>query len=163
MFDFKNRRPSGNAVGLDTPTVKTRSPLHTKTNHHKKSVIDLGKDYSPGDPNTALVTAMEWKQNRQHTPTPAPRQLWIPRNRAKIVNRSPRNAPITTATVELTADALKTEAGNGFSTWLSVEVFARVENLESHLDGQCSAHVPLDVMIVVDNSCVFLCRNGKLC
>lgn len=163
VFDFKNRQPSGNAGGsrFDIPSSKTRSPLQAKTNHQKSPAKDLRRSYPSVDASIALSTEKEWKQTRQHTPTPPPRPLLFPRTRSKPTDRSPQNAPITTATVEMTADALRTEADNEFSTWISVEVFARVENLESHLDGHCTAHVPLDVMIVVDNSCVPLWYFSK--
>ncbi|KMP07518.1 hypothetical protein CIHG_00379 [Coccidioides immitis H538.4] len=145
VFDFRSRHPGSNAISSDTI-----STLPQPLTYSKKSIIDAKRDNTSGD-NPPLKEAEE-RQNRQYTPRLLTEQLRIPRARGNCKGRSPCNASITTALVELTADALRTHAGKELSTWLSVDIFARVDDLESNLDDQCYADIPLDVMIVVDNS-----------
>ncbi|EEP82292.1 predicted protein [Uncinocarpus reesii 1704] len=156
VFDFRNRESSSERIHSDT-VMKTKSSAYTKPLPTSRGFIDdLKRETFSGSPNNFLSRDTEQSQNRKYTPPLASEELKIPRNRVKRRNRWPRNAPVTTATVELSADALRTNAGNELSTWLSVEIFARVDNLENNLDDQCTADIPLDVMIIVDNSYVQL-------
>ncbi|KAI1926061.1 hypothetical protein LOZ12_000512 [Ophidiomyces ophidiicola] len=142
-FDFRSRQLSTQMHGYRVPTPKA-CPSATPTPL---------KDDSLDENHTSTPSSISgWKHDRQHTPPLPLQRLSIPRNRTKCKSRSPQKATLTTATIDVTADALKTEAGDELSTWLSAEVFARVDNLESNLENQSSTDVPLDVMIVVDNS-----------
>ncbi|WEW54868.1 hypothetical protein PRK78_000294 [Emydomyces testavorans] len=147
-FDFRNRQSSNEAINLDSSAAKVRPSAPISLAQSKKPVLNTQQERTFDTP----LKGAESKQSREDTPPLPTQQLWVPRNRMRCKSRLPRNAPVTTAVVELTADALRTESGKELSTWVSVEILARVDNLANNLDDPSSAEVPLDVMIVVDNS-----------
>ena len=78
--------------------------------------------------------------------------LHVAKNRTKSCARSPRGLPITSAKMELTMDALKIGAGEDLSTWVAVEIAAKINNVCVEPHGQVGGDVPLDAMILVHNS-----------
>lgn len=88
----------------------------------------------------------------QLTPPLSRADLHVAKNRTKSSARSPQRLPITIAQIEFTMDALKMGTGGDHSDWVAVEVTAEVNDMcfESH--GQVGGHIPLDAMILMDNS-----------
>ncbi|OJD16023.1 hypothetical protein AJ78_03776 [Emergomyces pasteurianus Ep9510] len=64
----------------------------------------------------------------------------------------PMPLPITSAKIDIIADAMKISPRDGLFTWAAVEISADVSNLDGDLETQIGCEVPLDIMILVDNS-----------
>lgn len=156
VLDFRNRPPDHPAeYGQKSPRVQS-STYSKALLRSKKSLFNLRRRRSTttGEDQDAAFPENGPQLERHPTPPLPNNRLFVVKNRVKSNNgRSPHSPPVTTAAVELTVDALKTDAGREISTWVSIEVFAAVSNLTLGLDVQPSAaEDPLDVMILVDNS-----------
>ncbi|EFE44276.1 hypothetical protein TRV_00962 [Trichophyton verrucosum HKI 0517] len=80
-----------------------------------------------------------------------------PRDSAAQIPRIPRHIPITSAAVNLVPNSLKSSPGQDNSTWVSAVVTASINDFTSgvNINGPYDADIPLDVMILVDNSNAF--------
>ncbi|KAK2882386.1 hypothetical protein FQN49_000410 [Arthroderma sp. PD_2] len=158
-LDFRSRECSGNETdnatrghGLRLPSLPKPSLLggkdsdsnlkrHTKTNAENKSCDGL----------------YEKAQSFNHqTPPFIDEYLHVAKSREGFTptSRFPQHAPIASAAVKLTADALKSSPGQDKSTWVSAMVTAGISDSANgtHVNGKPSADIPLDIMILVDNS-----------
>lgn len=70
------------------------------------------------------------------------------------IPRIPRHIPITSAAVNLVPNSLKSSPGQDKSTWISAVITASINDFTSgaNISGPYDADIPLDVMILVDNS-----------
>lgn len=77
-----------------------------------------------------------------------------PRDSVAQIPRIPRHIPITSAAVNLVPNSLKSSPGQDNSTWVSAVVTASINDFTSgvNINGPYDADIPLDVMILVDNS-----------
>ena len=87
--------------------------------------------------------------SRQKTPPLVRPILHVPRNRKKTGARLHQTISITTANMELLTDTLADGDGDDIPLWLTTEVTAAV-GMGPTIDGDTL--LPLDVVIVVDNS-----------
>ncbi|KAK2786010.1 hypothetical protein FQN52_008006 [Onygenales sp. PD_12] len=78
--------------------------------------------------------------------------LHVAKHRTRVHARSARPPPITNANINVMMDAMKISAREDLFTWVAVEITASVSNLSGDIDTQTTCDVPLDVMIIVDNS-----------
>lgn len=77
-----------------------------------------------------------------------------PRDSITPIPRIPRHVPITSAAVNLVPNSLKSSPGQDKSTWISAVITASINDFTSGVNiiGPYDADIPLDVMILVDNS-----------
>lgn len=93
----------------------------------------------------------------QRTPRFFPTHICGPMHRNNVFTRFSCPLPITSARIDITMDAINISAREDLFTWAAVEISANV-NISGELDTQIGCEVPLDIMIFVDNSWVFLAQ-----
>lgn len=156
-LDFRSRQSSGN--GVDDKGVSTRGmrsstypkslllsgkksnadlKRHTRLNETDKSIDEF---LGISQPSTRQITP-------QISPPPPDGSLHVDKTRARGSARPVQRTPFTMASMKLAVDALKTRAGQDLSTWISIVITAKINGL----DEPPPLDVPLDVMILVDNS-----------
>ena len=152
-LDFRNRQPSGNeGDGNGGPVRGMRSSTYPQSLllNGKKSNVDLKRHTQLEENNKPSNEYSDSTQRaaRLITPPLSDDHLHVDKTRAKAMARPVQRTPFTTASMKLTVDALKTRAGQDLSTWISVVITAKINSL----DEPPPLDVPLDVMILVDNS-----------
>ncbi|EFE32963.1 uncharacterized protein ARB_00050 [Trichophyton benhamiae CBS 112371] len=161
-LDFRSRECSGNeadntarAHGFRLPSLQKASIIRGKgseVNLRGHTDIRTGKKSCDGLYEKAQI-------HRHQTLSFVGDNLLAPKPRDSIaqIPRIPRNIPITSAAVNLVPNSLKSSPGQNNSTWVSAVVTASINDFTSgvNINGPYEADIPLDVMILVDNSNAF--------
>ncbi|ODH42636.1 hypothetical protein ACO22_01161 [Paracoccidioides brasiliensis] len=148
-LDFnKQRQPSPGPVpgSFTTPDRPTRSytapsPIITQSQLGESNRCE-----------STLVTAVVSPQQFGRTPPLTRTNLCITKHRNNVQTRFPCPLPITSANMHITMDAMKISAHQDLFTWAAVDISAKIANLDGDIDAQIGCEVPLDIMILVDNS-----------
>ncbi|KKZ64936.1 hypothetical protein EMCG_09170 [[Emmonsia] crescens] len=149
-LDFNKQRYSspgpvpGGFSGRDRPTR-----VYTESNSPNSRRYPQNHTICKPVPTNLIASP---QQSGQRTPPLARTNLCVPKNRNNVHTRFPCPLPITSAKIDITMDAMKISAREDLFTWAAVEISANVANLGSELDTQIGREVPLDIMILVDNS-----------
>ncbi|EGD99248.1 hypothetical protein TESG_06515 [Trichophyton tonsurans CBS 112818] len=158
-LDFRSRECSGNeadntakAHGFRLPSLQKASIIRgrgSEVNLRVHTGIQTGKKSCDGLYEKAQVhkhQALSFVGDNLLAPKP--------RDSITLMPRMPRHIPITSAAVKLVPNSLKSSLGQDNSTWISAVITASINDFSSgvNINGPYDADIPLDVMILVDNS-----------
>lgn len=159
VFDFKARQSSNQRAETTDPAPAPRLPSNSKRLLWglKKSTPDLRKTSRGG--TFDAMPEMSPQSDKSDTAfgrfTPPPEShLRIPKNRVvRAPTRIPKSVSSTVARVEFSIGARKIQPNQDMETWVTVTVNADVNNVEEAVAANTGrTDVPLDVLILVDNS-----------
>ncbi|KAF3491251.1 uncharacterized protein GIQ15_00768 [Arthroderma uncinatum] len=158
-LDFRSRECSGNETD-NTPRghgVRFSSLQKTSFLGGKGSDSNLKRHMKMDAENKSCDGLYEKAQSHKHKIPPfIDEYLQVAKTRENPTpsSRLPQRPPITSAAVNLTVDALKSSPGQGMSTWVSAVVTAGICDSANgtNIDGKPNADIPLDIMILVNNS-----------
>ncbi|KLJ13572.1 hypothetical protein EMPG_11491 [Blastomyces silverae] len=149
VLDFGKSRHSslGPASGgysrLDRPTRVYTEP--NSPNMHRYPL-----NHKIREPiSTQLIATPE--KFGQRTPPSTRTNLCVAKHRNNVHTRFSCPLPITSAKIDITMDAMKISTREDLFTWAAVEISANV-NLDTELETQIGCEVPLDIMVLLDNS-----------
>ncbi|PGH07156.1 hypothetical protein GX51_01943 [Blastomyces parvus] len=125
-------------------------PTRVYTEPNSPNVHRYPLDHKVREPISTRLTAPPEKFG-QRTPPFARTNLCVPKHRNNVHTRFSCPLPITSAKIDITMDAMKISAREDFFTWAAVEISANV-NWERELETQIGCEVPLDIMVLLDNS-----------
>ncbi|OAL67532.1 hypothetical protein A7C99_1396 [Trichophyton rubrum] len=158
-LDFRSRECSGNeadnttrAHGFRLPSLQKASNIRgrgSEVNLRGHTGIQIGKKSCNGLYEKAQI-------HRHQALSLVGDNLLAPKAHDSIatIPRIPRHIPITSAAVNLVPNSLKSSPGQDKSTWISAVITASINDFTSgaNISGPYDADIPLDVMILVDNS-----------
>ncbi|OJD25060.1 hypothetical protein ACJ73_03575 [Blastomyces percursus] len=149
VLDFGKSRHSspGQASGgysrLDRPIRVYTEPNSPNTHRHPLN-------HKIREPISTQLTAAPEKLG-QSIPPFTRTHLCVPKHRKNVHTRFSCPLPITSAKIDITMDTMKISALEDLFTWAAVEISANV-NLDGELESQIGCDVPLDIMVLLDNS-----------
>ncbi|OAT06927.1 hypothetical protein BDBG_03062 [Blastomyces gilchristii SLH14081] len=149
VLDFSKSRHSslGPASGgysrLDPPKRVYTEPNSPNTHRYPPN-------HKIREPISTQLTAAP-ERFGQRTPPFTRKNLFVPKHRNNVHTRFSCPLPITRANIHITMDAMKISAREDLFTWAAVEISANV-NLEGELETQIGCDVPLDIIVLLDNS-----------
>ncbi|KAM5436217.1 hypothetical protein McanMca71_000031 [Microsporum canis] len=155
-LDFRSRECSGNEPddiarghGIRLPSLQKTARKESDPNisRHAKIATEIKAYnglYEKAQPNKHQIPPyiddylQVAKANEIHTP----------------FSRNPQHIQITSADMSLTVNAVKSSHVQDGSTWITAVVSASIDDSMGGMDinGRPSADIPLDIMILVDNS-----------
>ncbi|EFQ98530.1 hypothetical protein MGYG_01557 [Nannizzia gypsea CBS 118893] len=158
-LDFRSRECSGNEADNAARAHGFRLSSLQKTSiiRGKGSEFNLRAHASMKTEKKSCDGLYEKAQIHRHQAPPfidGYSQASKPHHDAISTSRIPRHIPITSAAIALLANSLKSSPVQDKSMWISAVVTANINDStgRTNISGPSDSDIPLDVMILVDNS-----------
>ncbi|KAK2732514.1 hypothetical protein FQN57_002606 [Myotisia sp. PD_48] len=149
-LDFRSRQGSEDSATITNLRAYSPTPYIVQNPKNSSRPTTDPQQYAKltsGEQPYTFETGVQHSAQHQMSPLPDSHPHVV-KPRAKSNAWCPQRVPITYATLSLTNDALQACSGRGLATWVSARVTAKTNDFI----GKICSDVPLDVMILVDNS-----------
>ncbi|PGG97470.1 hypothetical protein AJ79_09190 [Helicocarpus griseus UAMH5409] len=149
VLDFNRQRQASRGSGdFDNHPARSQTETSSEDGGNAQNYLSESIGREPISMNPTVYS----QEYGPRTPPLNRPNLCVAKHRSQVHTRFSCPLPITSAKINISMDALKISTIEDLFTWIAVEISAKVGNLDGDTSTQSCCEVPLDIIILVDNS-----------